>query len=298
MARTGLVAACGALLLMGCGGDPTAIRDWSANAARVVEYRPVAEYFAPTQGRPERAPRPPAAPRQMPFGLAPPPAPPQAEPPPPPENRVALRAAQADAVIALQSVASAWLNTLMLVAADGVVPARERPFAEAALRAGRADAVAATRVSALGAVLEEAGRPGPRRATLQSLIERGNAPFLAVMVALREQVVRLGGGEVEEREAIVLQYERLARQARDPASRQAVHDTRDALLTGQSGRNAARQTYLGIVERIMQTHRQLWEQRDGLSSSAVGEMAREAEISLRRAARNLPGVSPLPAGAP
>jgi len=284
------LAAAGALLLLsGCGqSDPTALRDWATAAATAVRYRPAAEHFVPERERDAPARRTPARPASVPFGpatgLVPPP-----EPPPPPENRAARRAAQADAVQALQSVAGTWLEALAQLAGGALIPAREAPFATEAARIARADAAAAAQVTALGAVLAEPGRPNEvPEAALRRLIGQGNSPFQSVMTALREQVVLLGGNEFEEREAIILQSERLAGQARRTAARQDAQDARDALLTGQSGRGAARQAYLSVVERIMETHRMLWRERDALSRAETAQALRRAEASLRRASQGLP----------
>lgn len=279
--RTVWVAGCGAVLLLtGCGvSDPAALPDWATAASRAVEYRPAGEQFAPTpnQDPPRRAA---SRPRQVPFGLTPPPA---AEPPPPPENRAAMRAAQAGTVLALQAVAASWLDTLAQRASGIVLAPRERPFAIAQAQIARTDAAAATRVGSLGAVLERAGS-----ADVPRLIEAGHAPFMAVMSALRDTTVRLAGAETEEREAILLQSERLVRQARGAGARQEAQDARDARLTEQSGRGNARQAYVGVVERIMETHRLLWDRRDELSRDETMTALRRAEGSLRRAAAALP----------
>lgn len=275
----------GLLILSGCGGgDPAALRDWTEAARIAVAYRPAAETFAPERERdaPIRRVRP-----RIGFGLAPAGAP--AEPPPPPESHAARRAAQADAVLALQSVAATWLEALNRLAAGTPLPPREGAFAAERGRVARADAAAAAQVAALEAVLAAPERGNPRAgATLRRLVEQGNAPFQAVLGALRDQASALAAGDDEEREGIILQSERLARQARRTGERQQAQDARDAQLAGQSTRGAARQAYIGIVERIMDTHRMLRANLDALDSAETGQALRRAEASLRRAALALP----------
>lgn len=278
--------AAGLLLLASCGAssDPTALRDWAETARTAIAYRPGADHYAPPRER--DAPIRRAQPR---MGYGPAPATPPAEPPPPPENRSARRAAQADAVLALQSVAATWLEALGRLAGGGALPPRDGAFAAERARVARADAAAAAQIAALEAVLAEPVREGTRpEAQLRRLIEQGNRPFQSVLAALREQVTTLGAGEEEEREAIMLQSDRQARQARRTGERQQAQDSRDAQLTSQSGRGAARQAYLGIVERIMETHRMLRANADALTGAEMAQALRRAEASLRRAAQALP----------
>lgn len=274
------------LLLAACGGaaDPAALRDWAETARTAIAYRPAADHYAPPRERdaPIRRVQP-----RLGYGLAPATLP--AEPPPPPENRAARRAAQADAVLALQSVAATWLEALGRLAGGGALPPREGAFGAERARVARADAAAAAQVAALEAVLAEPVRDGTRpEAQLRRLIEQGNRPFQSVLAALREQVTTLGAGEEEEREAIILHADRQARQARRSGERQQAQDSRDAQLTGQSGRGAARQAYLGVVERIMDTHRLLRADVDALAAAETAQALRRAESSLRRAAQALP----------
>jgi len=268
--------------------DPTALRDWATLAATTIAYQPAAQHYAPPRERDAPIRRAPARPAPVPYGPAP--ATPPPAPPPPPENRAARRDAQADAVLALQSVAAAWLDSLAKLAGGEAVPDRQAMLALDGARIARADATAAAGAAALRTAL---GAPPPRAdeppaAALRRLVEQGNAPFQAVMGALREQVVQLGGGESEEREAIILQTEREAARARSTTARQEAQDTRDALLTGQSGRGAARQAYLGVLERIMETHRMLRAQSAALGAPETGAALRRAEASLRRAVAGLP----------
>ena len=162
MTRAGLLAA--VLLLGACAPDYSAVRDWSTQARETL--------------------LPPAAVRPA-SGIAIPPAPP-AE---------ITEDGRRGAVRALQEAAAAWLAVLAYMGDDGLPRGRTNQFGPLAERVAPFDAEGAAAVNRLGETLATGVRRNWRAPALREAVDRGNAPFQAVLAALVRQT------EALEREA-------------------------------------------------------------------------------------------------
>lgn len=149
-------------LLAACAPDYSAVREWSVQARETL--------LPPASLRPA-------------IGLA-------IAPPPPAEVTAEGREG---AVRALQEAAAAWLGALAYIADDGLPRGRTNPFGPLAARVMPFDAEGAAAVDALGETLADGVRRNWRAPQLRVAVERGDAPFQAVIAALRRQTEVLDG---------------------------------------------------------------------------------------------------------
>lgn len=237
--------------------DYTPVQDWAATANLAVGYPPSTE---PCQSPPGQVPAPPPA----------------------------LRLG--DGTRAMQAALATYLSALSTLAADGVLPYREDPFAELAQRAAGTSQEGADAVAKLGALLRKATIDNAQAPQLGATIAEADGSVQALVAALVAAVPKTDAGVAAERRAMAVMYSALEREARDPAAAQAIRDAavlRDRQL---ATRAAVHGTYSRILEEVAAGHALLKERASHLSQEETARQVRVARDRLLGAAAPLPAL--------
>jgi len=165
----------------------------------------------------------------------------------------------------MQEALVIYLSALSTLAADGVLPYREDPFAELAPQAAAVSQAGGSAVVALGALLRKATIDNAQAPPLRSMIEQADAGVQALLAALIAAVPEVNAGAAADRQAVATTYAALEREARDPAARQAVHDAGALRDREFAARVATRDTYLGPLAQVTAGHALLKERASHLS---------------------------------
>ncbi|MBV1798890.1 hypothetical protein [Siccirubricoccus sp. G192] len=237
--------------------DYTSVRDWASTANLAVGY-PVA-----------------TEPCQLPSGYV--------AAPRPPDPR-------GDGVRAMQEALATYLSALSTLAADGVLPYREDPFAELASQAAGANQAGAQAVTGLGALLRKATIDNAQAPQLAGTIKQADGNLQALVAALVAAVPETDAGLTEDRRTMAATYAALEQEARDPAARQAARDVAALRDREFAARVAARHTYLSILAQVAVGHVLLKERASHLSQEETARQVRTARDRLLRAAAPLPAL--------
>ena len=252
----------GVLALSACGApDYGRVTQWAATASLAADYPPAAT------GGPVllAAPQPGAAEAQ----------------------------GRREGIRAMQDALTTYLGALSRLAADGVLPFMDDPFAEAATRAAAADAEGGRAVAALGQLLRRTSRAQARAPQLRATIAEAD-PAVQQLVAALARAAGTEGDEPQRRAAAAARGAALAAQARDPATRQLLADA--ALLRDRAfaERAAARAAYAEVLARIAEGHALLRDESRRLTQEETRRRIAEAEVALARAAARLPRLASAP----
>lgn len=204
-----------------------------------------------------------------------------------------------DGIIAMQQALAVYLAALSTLAADGILPYREDPFAGLAMRAAAVDEAGGQAVATLGAFLRKASRTNMQAPEMRDAVLEADPAVQALAAALSAAVAGSSSSEAADRAAAAAFYAELEGEARDRAARQAVRDLAALRDREFAARAAARARYTAVLARIAEGHALLKARAPHISQEETIRQVRAAEDSLRRAAALLPqGAAGTPAAPP
>jgi hypothetical protein len=238
--------------------DYSAVRDWARTASLVADYPVVAAAALPVA---------PASPTD--------------------ETGPAAVAA-ADGIVAMQQALAVYLAALGTLAADGVLPFREDPFAALARRVTTTSATGATAVATLGVFLRRATLANMQAPEMRAAVVEADPAVQALVAALSEAVATYGAREAEERAAVAAFYAQLDAEAADRTGRQAARDVAALRDRDFALRALARSRYAAVLARVAEGHALLKERSRHMSQQETVRQVHAAEDRLRRAAALLP----------
>jgi hypothetical protein len=188
----------------------------------------------------------------------------------------------------MQEALVTYLAALGTLAADGVLPYPEDPFATVAARAARTSEASGQAIAELGALLRHATRSNARAPQLRDTIRAADPHVQTLTSDLARATMSATPREQQERAAVAARYAELARGARDAAARRTLQDVAALLDRDFGARAAARLNYAEVVRRIGEGHALLTERSRHLGQEETARQVRAAENRLRRAAALLP----------
>jgi hypothetical protein len=245
-AAAGCLAVLLAALLTGCA-DLSAIREFAGISARSAEYTTLVSQYAEFPEREKRF-----LPAAFHADL---------------DRQSQRRAEQKKCLLLRHTVIEEYMTALGRLAADDVVvydrevDALGKAVAENAL-AGEADASAFTSISKL---IFRAAADDWRQRQLTELITEANAPFQAVVGALKQIVDKGFAGDLDTEEAAMQKhYRTLILSSQDPAGIAALEEWRDFRLADLKARRSAVQGYSRVLASIAAGHQELFDHREDL----------------------------------
>jgi hypothetical protein len=188
----------------------------------------------------------------------------------------------------MQSALSTYLGALGTMAADGVLPFREDPFADLVPVAAAADEEGGRAVAALGAQLRHANLTNARAPQLRGAIVEADPSLQALVAALSRQVAAAASATEAARAAEAASHAQLEQGARDAVTRQAIRDIAALRARDASIAAAARTGYGVVLSRIAEGHALMAARARHLSQEETARQVRAAEDRLRRAEAQLP----------
>jgi hypothetical protein len=190
----------------------------------------------------------------------------------------------------MQAALATYLSALSTLAADGVLPYREDPFAELAPRAAGTSKDGADAVARLGALLRKATINNAQAPQLGATIEEADGSVQALVAALLAAMPKTDAGVAEDRRAMAAMYNALEREARDPATAQAIRDAAVLRDRELAARASARGTYSRILEEVSAGHALLKERASHLSQEETARQVRAARDRLLGTSAPLPAL--------
>ncbi len=200
------------------------------------------------------------------------------------DHDAAARAAQRERLLLRQTLIVEYMNALGWLATDEAVTKSKEigDLRNAVKEAKFADAKEADAFSAIANVVVKGATDWWRRKQLKALITTSNEPFQIVVQSLRDIVEKdFSGDPLREKEAIRQYCSDLVLQSSDKAGIAALQEWCDLRLTEIDAREEAIKSYVKILEKIAQGHRQLYEGRNDLSKKQLLQEIRGYAKELR-----------------
>jgi hypothetical protein len=203
-------------------------------------------------------------------------------------SATAALGATADGMVAMQEALATYLAALGTLASDGVLPYREDPFTQLAVRAAVADDAGGRAVAALGAFLRKASRANMQAPEMRDAVVEADPLVQALVAALSATLGRSSSGEAADRVATATFYAGLECAARDRAARQAARDLVALRDREFASRALMRARYWAVLAEIGAGHALLKARARHISQEETIRQVRAAEDRLHRAAALLP----------
>lgn len=257
------------LLVTGCSApDYTPVREWAATASLVADYPAIA-----VGGVAEPVRVVPPSPSFVPMGS---------------DQNVTSAARAADGILAMQEALVTYLAALATLASDGVLPYRDDPFVQLAVRAAQTGETGCTTVTALGSLLRRSSISNARAPATRDTIVAADGFVQTLITAISDAIAATMPMEARARMDVAGYYSRVESQAREPAARQAVRDSAVLYDREFAARAAARIQYGFVLTRIAEGHALLKARVRTMTQEDTARLIRGQVDRLQRASGLLP----------
>jgi hypothetical protein len=192
-----------------------------------------------------------------------------------------------DGVRALQQVLSLYLSAIETLAADGVLPYQEDPFAKLTPRLASLNRASAS-ASALGALLRKSTISNARAPELGATIVRADEHVQVLVGVLAATVTEMAFAEAPVRMTTAEAYQALERRSHDPAVQYAIRGVAGSVDRGFAAWQSAHKIYVQAINQVADGHALLRRRAARLSQQETSRQVRTSLDALHRTGALLP----------